>query len=240
MKILLTGGTSGLGEAVVTLLAKDPAKYIYFTHNDQSGKAAEMEKKYGNSRTIKCDFNVNEDIDSLINMIGSMDIDVLINNAYSGEAIRSHFHKIPDKEFLEGFITNVMPVVRITQAAIELFRKKRSGKIISVLTSYLSNVPPVGSSVYVANKAYIKQLSKVWANENIRFNITSNCISPSFMLTNFTKDTDERMIEQMKENNPLKRILTPQEAAEAVVFLVEASNQINGVDLGIDAGVNIR
>ena len=76
-----------------------------------------------------------------------------------------------------------------------MYKKKRKGKIITILTSFLLNSPPIGSSSYVANKAYLKSLTKSWANENIKFNVTSNTISPSFMQTNFTSDVDERIID---------------------------------------------
>jgi len=101
----------------------------------------------------------------------------------------------------------------------------------------LLNTPPIGSAVYVANKAYLEKLTKVWASENAKFNISSNSVSPSFMQTNLTAGIDERVVEQIKENHPLKNLLTVDEVAETVSFLVNASNQINGIDIIINAGV---
>jgi NAD(P)-dependent dehydrogenase (short-subunit alcohol dehydrogenase family) len=123
---------------------------------------------------------------------------------------------------------------------LELFRKKKAGKIITIITAALINTPPVGASVYVANKAYLAQLSKVWASENARFNITSNTISPAFMKTNIHATMDERIVEQITEGHPLKKLLTTEEVAESVLFLVNATSQINGVDLVLNAGTNLK
>ena len=166
--------------------------------------------------------------------------DILINNADSGAFMKAHFHKTPPGDFLSEFQENVIPTIIITQAAINCFRKKKSGKIITVLTSALLNIPPAAASVYVANKAYLAQLSKVWAAENARYHITSNTVSPAFMQTSFTKSMDERIIEQIKENHPLKKILTTNEVADTVFFLVQASEQVNGIDIVINAAATIK
>lgn len=79
-------------------------------------------------------------------------------------------------------------------------------------------MPPIGSSTYIANKAYLEKLTKVWAIENSKFNITSNSISPSFMQTKLTSEIDERIIEQIISNHPLKKLLTVDEVAETVLF----------------------
>jgi NAD(P)-dependent dehydrogenase (short-subunit alcohol dehydrogenase family) len=173
-------------------------------------------------------------------MISTLDLDILINNAFSGQPIKNHFHKIPVEDFTTEFQNNIIPTVEITQAVLTGFRKKKSGKIITVLTSFLLNTPPAGASVYVAVKAYLASLVKSWSVENSKFNIASNSISPSFMLSNLTKDVDERVIEQMIDSHPLKRLLSFEEVAEAVLFLSKASPQLNGVDIPINAGTNIK
>ncbi|MDA7855146.1 SDR family oxidoreductase [Cyclobacteriaceae bacterium] len=107
------------------------------------------------------------------------------------------------------------------------------------MTSFLLDSPPIGTSSYVANKAYLKSLTKSWANENKKFNISSNSISPSFMLTNFTSEVDERIIDQIINDHPLKKILGTSDVAETIAFLANSSQQINGIDLVINAGDNI-
>jgi 3-oxoacyl-[acyl-carrier protein] reductase len=82
-------------------------------------------------------------------------------------------------------------------------------------------------------------MAKSWATENAAFGITSNCISPSFMQTNLTGDTDSRLIENMIADNPNKSLLKEDEVAEAVNFLVNATPQINGSNIIINAAKDL-
>lgn len=240
MNILITGGASGLGEAITRKLVADNKNQVYFTYYKSEEKALQISAAFSNATAIKCDFKNKLYVQSICEKISLIDLDILINNAFSGDFLKTHFNKIGIEEFENDFKENILPVIEITQAAISYFRKKKSGKIITVLTSALISTPPVGSSVYVANKAYLAQLSKIWAVENAKFNITSNTVSPSFMQTNLTSGFDERLVEQMKENHPLKTLLKPDEVSEAVYFLVKASAQINGADIPINAGSSLK
>lgn len=239
MNILITGGSSGLGKAIIELLATKQEHNIFFTYNSNSSSAKAILKACSGTTAIKCDFTKPEEVDQLVEKIASLELDVIINNAYVGLALGRHFIKTSPDDFMQSFTDNVLPVIAITQAALKEFKKRKFGKIINVLTSYLINLPPNGCSVYAANKAYIQQLSKSWNTEFSRFNITSNCISPDFMLTNLSKEVDERVIEQLQGAHPLKSILTPLEVAQTVVYLVGASQQINGVNIPINAAQNI-
>lgn len=240
MNILITGGASGLGEAITKMLAIDPNNRIYFTFSKSKGKALSITNEFSNTVSIHCDFSNILGVKALRDSIKQFDLDVLINNAYSGEFLKSHFQRIDPKDFVSDFNINILPIIEITQEAIIGFRKKKKGKIITVLTSALVNVPPVGSSVYIANKAYLEILTKVWATENVKFNITSNAVSPSFMLTGLTSEMDERLIEQLKESHPLKELLTVKEVADTINFLVNASPHINGTNILINAGSSLQ
>ena len=240
MNILITGGASGLGEAITRTLAKDSNNKVYFTYSKSDANARMIEGEFANTQGIKCDFLNADSVSALISMVSKIELDVLINNAFWGTPVKTYFHKIDIQEFTTDFTNYIIPTIQITQAAIGYFRKRKKGKVITILTSFLLNTPPMGSSVYVANKAYLQSLVKSWATENVAFNISSNSVSPSFMLTNLTSDVDERIIEQIKDSHPLKNLLTTSEAAEAVLFLANASSQINGIDIVLNAGVNLK
>ena len=240
MIVLITGGASGLGEAITKKIAGQPDTRVYFSYSQSAERARELESEYPDSKAIKCDFRKPEEVAALAGIIRELDIDVLINNAYNGSFIETYFHKTEPEDFLEAFNNNIVPTITLTGAAINVFRKKRSGKIITVSSAALTNVPPLGSSVYAATKAYLEQLSKAWASENARFNITSNIISPGFMLTSLTAGMDERTIEQIQSSHPLKKLLTTAEAADSVWFLINSGRQINGVNLLINGGIDMR
>lgn len=240
MNILITGGASGLGAAITRTFAKSSDNQVYFTFNASDEKAKAIESEFPNTKALRCNFKNAADIAQLQQKISELDLDVLINNAYSGEPIKTYFHKIPAEDYAKEFNENLIPTIQITQAAINSFRKKKSGKIITVLTSFLLNTPPTGAAVYVANKAYLASLVKTWATENGKFNISSNAISPSFMLSGFTQDTDERVIEQMTESHPLKKLLTLQETADTILFMASATPHMNGLDIVLNAGTNLK
>ena len=238
MNILITGGASGLGEAITRKLLSDGAHRVWFTYARSGDRAKELEALSPDARAVRCDFSAAGDLERLAALIGEIDIDVLINNASTGYT-QDHFHKLKPDLFAESFRVNVLPVLRVTQQAIRVFRKKQFGKIITVLTAALINRPPVGWSEYVANKAYLASMSRSWAAENARFNITANCVSPSLMRTGLTGGIDERVMEELEAGHPLGRLLTTGEVADVVYFLVGATQQINGVTIPVNAGTDI-
>ncbi|RYY31612.1 MAG: SDR family NAD(P)-dependent oxidoreductase [Chitinophagaceae bacterium] len=238
MNILITGGASGLGQAITSHLAAGHQHYIYFTYNNSAENAAVLEKQFTNAKALRCDFLNTAEVSQLAESLADLQIDVLINNAMTGFT-QNHFHKLEPAYFADSFNKNVLPVITITQAAIKHFRKKKSGKIITILSAAIVGNPPVGWSEYVAVKSYLLALNKSWATENAAFNITANCISPSFMQTALTSGTDERMVEDMRAKHPLKKLLTVEETASAVGSLVEAGHHINGINVVLNAAQNV-
>lgn len=239
MNVLVTGGSSGLGKSIVELLSTENENHIYFTFRNHKEAADSICAQFSNVTALRCDFTDSTTVDEVINKIAEIDLDVLINNAYSGITLGQHFHRTPIIDFEKAFQNNVLPLIAITQKCLETFRKKKGGKIITVLTSALVGTPPMGYSVYSATKAYIAQLVKSWSREYIKFGITSNAVAPDFMQTALTEETNDFVKEQIREGNPLKKILTTEEVALIVKDLVKASPQFNGVIIPVNAGVNI-
>lgn len=239
MNILVTGGSSGLGKSVVELFATEKSNTVYFTYKSHKEEAEKISSVFSNAVAVHCDFINPDSLEKFVNKIPGFDLDVLINNAYSGITLGNHFHKTPVSEFNMAFQTNVLPLIAITQKAIDSFKKKKSGKIITVLTSALIGTPPMGYSVYSATKAYIAQLVKSWSKEYIKFGISSNAIAPDFMQTSLTSETNDLVVEQIKNSNPMKKLLTTVEVAKIIRDFTTVSNQLNGVIIPVNAGVNI-
>lgn len=239
MNILVTGGASGVGEAITRRLALSGAHEVWFTYHSSGVRAEALERACRTAHAIHCDFRNPADISSLLQKIDEADLEALVNNAISTPITKTHFYKTDLDVFRQGFEYNVLPTIEITQRAISRFREKKGGRIVTVLTATLLGRPPTGYSEYTAAKAYLHSLAKSWASENGAFSIASNCISPSFMATQLTSDTDERIVEGLVHQHPLKRLLTPGEVAEAVEFLVNAPLQINGINLVMNAGAEM-
>ena len=234
MNIIITGGSSGLGKALVEACAASAEHQVLFTYCRHEDEAQALAGKYANIRAVQVDFTDEASVGLFVQRLADEQVDVLINNAYAGTAQGVHFHKTAPDDFSKAFHDNVMPVIRITQACAQGMRKRKFGKIINIITSYVIDVPPTGFSVYTATKAYIRQLSKSWSKELGRFNITSNCILPDYMQTDFGK-VEDFQLEQMKEAHPLKTLLQPEEVAGIIVSLLGASQQFNGVEIPINA-----
>ncbi len=238
MRILITGGSSGLGKAIVERCASHADNYVYFTYNSKWEEAERLEQAYDNVEALQVDFTDMSSVDAFAEKIPSLCLEALVNNAWVGNPNGTYFHKTPIEDFEHSYRYNVLPLVKTTQACIAHFRKQKKGKIVTVLTSYLINLPPMGFSVYASTKACIEQLSKCWCKENVRFGITSNCVSPEYMQTSFSQ-VDERIIEQMEHDHPLKQLLQPQEVAEIVEMLLLSPTQLNCVNIPVNAAQNI-
>ena len=198
MKILITGGSSGLGKSIIESLST--SHEIHFTYNNSIKSAYKITDKYRNSYSYKCDFTNKIELKKFLDKVKDIDFDVLVNNYYSGNFLEKHFLKTDSTEFMDVYKNNIIPVVEITQVILKTFKMKKRGLIISISSESIIN-PPIGSGLYSIVKSVIEQLSKIWNSENNKFGIISKIISPSFMRTNLTSNIDERIIEMYFENN---------------------------------------
>ena len=240
MNILVTGGNSGLGKAIVEQLSKEGHKvYFSFYPVEQCEREAKaMVQADANLEAIPLNFCEKDSVDAFCEHIKTLDIDVLVNSAYAGKAQGVHFHKTPADDFLTAFQNNVIPTIRITQTCLEGMKKRKYGKIINIITSYVIDTPPTGMAIYTATKAYLRQISRSISKEFGRFNITSNCLLPEYMNTKFGK-VEDFQLEQMTAAHPLKRLLTPDEVAQVIVHFVNSSQQLNGIEMPINAAQHI-
>lgn len=238
MNILVTGGSSGLGKSIVEKLCSDKKNHIYFTYNNSIENSENICSKYPNATSIKCDFTNDLELNEFIENLKNLNINILINNFYSwhkdplmpGTFLTKNFHKMDHNIFIDEFKNNIIPTILITQEAIKYFRINKSGKIITVLSSIIET-PTIGSSLYVSNKNYLSALAKVWAVENNRFNITSNTISPSFMLTPQTLKMDERLMDLYK--NSTNKLMTVKHVSDKI------SDFLENIDLQYEHNISL-
>ena len=124
MNILVTGGSSGLGAAIVKKMAWEKDNIVWFTYANSGAAAKEIESAYKNTRTIHCDFTNTESIEALLLELEKFDIDVLINNA-SSAIHKEHFHKSDYHVFKDNFVHNVLPVFTDNTSGNKNFQKKK-------------------------------------------------------------------------------------------------------------------
>ena len=222
--VLITGGASGLGEEILTVFSSKYDK-VFFTYCNSIDNAKKIEKAFKNCKGFYCDFKNIESVNDFSVIINDLNINILINNALSYYS-QKHFIKSDPDCFLNSFKYNIIPTITITQACIKSMKKTKFGRIINILSNYIEN-PPIGFSEYAANKHYLLSLSNSWAIENKKFNISSNCISPSFMLTGLTNSTDPRSIEMLKENASEKSFVSTKEVALMILHMSKQSMHLN-------------
>ena len=238
MRIFITGGSSGLGKSLVEMLALEKKNKIFFTYCNSLDTAKKIETRFNNVKKLYLDFSNEVHIANIIKKIPELNCDVLVNNAYSSFE-NLHFRKINYRKFENSFKINVLTTLRITQAMINVFIPKKFGKVINVLTSALISNPNIGSSEYIANKAYLLSMNKSWATEYSKFNITSNAVSPSLMRNNFTKGIDERILEIEERKHPLKKFISEKEVCNTIKYIIESSQHLNGQNIILNAAESL-
>ena len=153
IKVLVTGGSSGLGRSIVERIAKEEKYFVYFTFCKSEQKSIQIESQFSNVKKVYCDFTDSISVESLCELIAEKELDIVVNNAISSFTLK-HFHKNSIEDVSNGFTFNIAPVMSVLLNSVKGFRKRKKGKIVNVLSSYTFDTPPFGCSLYVAEKKY--------------------------------------------------------------------------------------
>ncbi len=213
MNVLITGGTSAVGRQLVQMLASQ-GHHVIFTYCNHGEVAGQLCARWDHVMMRQVDFTRDESVAALTEEIPALNIDVLVNNAYVGRPLGTHFYRTQVVDFEESFRVNVAPVIQITQACIAAMRRKKSGLIITVGTLAARGLPPAGYSVYVATKAYLQQLARCWQSEYSHLGILSMTVLPDFMPTPLHGEMVDHLAE--KELQGKSRLLMPEEVAQCI------------------------
>lgn len=232
--ILITGGSRGLGAALVKRFALSDENMVYFTYADRS---AEHEKTH-NVIPLECDQRESEDIVRCVCGIVEEQgrIDVLVNNACPSffpcdflQSDWSMFQAIAD--------VNVKGAYFFSREAAKAMKQQGGGRIINVLSSYVVNVPPEKLSHYVTTKYALEGLSKAAAVELGKYGITVNMVSPGMMETRLTEYLPARYLQAYRQKHPMKRMTTPADVAQVIEFLSsDGAEFLNGVNIPVNGG----
>ena len=242
---IITGGGSGIGEAIAQTFANQDAKVFIIDQNlDAANKTAESINKKGlSAKAYKCDVSNNKNVSNVINEISkSSTIDILINNA--GIAHVGNIEACEEKDLDHLYEVNIKGVYNCTRAIIPFMVKNKNGCIIN-LTSIASSVGIKDRFAYSMSKGAVLTMTYSIASDYINDNIRCNCISPARVHTPFVDGfirknypgQEKQMFENLSKTQPIGRMGTPQEIADLALFLSsDEASFITGSNFPIDGG----
>ena len=242
--ILITGANGGIGFAITKLLAKQKAKLTLLYHeNNQNIEKLMNESSESHDIAIeKVDLANTTELDKIItSIVEKHPIDIFIHSpAYPVEDKR--IMKTTWDDFQKQFDLQTKSFFQISKSIIPHMKSKKSGKIISILSSYVVGKPPIGVVDYVVGKYSLLGLTKCMAAELGSFGIRVNSVSPSMVNTPLTDPLHKTIKEVMKSQIPIEnRFAEPSEVAEVVLFLcTEGANYITGENILITGGYSMR
>lgn len=233
-KILVTGGSKGIGAALVRHLAASSDRTVYFTYNKHKEEAMRLEKET-RAKALKCDLLHPEEVRKLKDACAG--IDILINNAGISEI--KLFTDISDEDWDKVMDVNLKGAFLVTREFLPGMISQKWGRIINISSMW----GIIGASCevqYSASKAGIIGMTKALAKEVGPSSITVNCIAPGIIDTHMNHAIDAECIGEMVKDTPIPRIGTCEDIVNAVDFLMsEKSSFITGVTLPVDGGFAI-
>ena len=220
-KALITGGATGIGKATALLLAKNGYD-VYITYNS-------TEPNY-EIKKIKCNRESIDEIKNTVEAVGG--VDVLVTNA--GVSLIKMINDVAPEDYEKICAVNERAVYFMSKYCALDMIKKQSGAIINI-SSMWGQVGASCETLYSMTKAGVIGFTKALAQELAPSSITVNCIAPGIIDTRMNSMFDA---DELAKEVPLGRLGTPEEIANAVLFLAE-NKYITGQVLGINGGTVI-
>ena len=234
---LITGGANGIGLATTERFAKEGAKIILWDVSDQGNEIADRLKMEGHEIIFKKVSVTNQDeVQKAMTeaQVHFGRIDILINNA--GITRDRTLLKMTMQEWDDVISVNLTGVFICTQAIAPIMKEQNYGRIVSA-SSNVAIRGNFGQTNYVATKSAIIGMTKVWAMELGRYNITVNCIAPGFITTAMTDLMPEDVRKQTIPHIPLGKWGVPDDIANGYLYLAsDEASFVSGICLTIDGG----
>lgn len=237
---IITGASRGIGRGIAKIFAEQGC-HVAFTYSSSVEAANALEKELIELGVKAKGYQSNaanfEEAQKLVESIieDFETIDVLINNA--GITKDNLLMRMGEEDFDNVIEVNLKSVFNMTKAVQRTFLKQRKGSLIH-MSSVVGVKGNAGQANYAASKAGIIGFSKSIALELGSRNIRSNVIAPGFIETEMTASLPEDVVEGWRNGIPLKRGGTPEDIANACVFLAsDLSNYITGQVLNVDGGM---
>lgn len=235
---IVTGGTRGIGRAIVEKFAAEGAKIILtgtsHISDELSQKLDEMGAEY---QFVKANAASMEDAEAVvktcIDKFGR--IDILVNNA--GITRDTLLMRMSESDWDDVIATNLKSVFNYTRAVQQLMLRQRSGAIVN-MSSIAGVMGNAGQTNYAASKAGIIGFTKSIAREIGSRKVRCNAIAPGLIETDMTKDLPDEIKEGMLRGVPLRRMGKAEEIANVALFLVsDQSSYVTGQVIVCDGGM---
>jgi 3-oxoacyl-[acyl-carrier protein] reductase len=236
--VIVTGGSSGIGKATARRFAQEGCRVASWDVQEGIPETNGIAQKVD----VADSPSVNEAAKQVAERWGA--IHILINNAgilRDGQLVKfkegATAGEMTDEQFDSLIAVNLRGVFVCARAVVPFIRAAGGGSILNA-SSVVGLYGNFGQTNYVASKAGVIGMTRVWSREFGKFNIRVNAVAPGFIATEMVKSMPERILDNMRQHTPLGRLGTPEEIANAYVFLAsEAASFITGVVLSVDGGV---
>ena len=243
--VLVTGGAAGIGKATALRFSEEGANVVICDVNEEAGQ--EVLKDLGaDAAFYKVDIasrdEVQQWVDDVIVKYGR--IDILVNNAgiiRDGQMVKVKNGELVGQMSEENFdlviSVNLKGTFNCGQAVAPTMIKQGGGVILNA-TSIVGIDGNFGQSNYVATKAGVIGMTKVWAREMGRYGVRVNAVAPGFTATEILVSMPEKIIDGMKARTPLRRLGKPRDIANAYLFLAsDEAAFITGETLRVAGGL---
>ena len=234
-RILITGATGGIGNELVKKFFTLGANIV--ATGTKPEKLDIIKKKYPSIKILR--FNISEHsrieefIDDVVLELGGLDI--LINNA--GTNVDNLSLRMKDDEWKKVIDINLTSTFLLSKHSIKKMLKNKFGRIVNI-TSIVGHTGNTGQSNYAASKAGIIAMSKSLAIEYAKKNITINCVSPGFIISDMTMNIAEKVKLYLTSRIPMGRLGTGEDVSNSVAFLSsEHASYITGETLHVNGGM---
>ncbi|NCN40988.1 3-oxoacyl-[acyl-carrier-protein] reductase [bacterium] len=237
-KVLVTGGSRGIGRGIVEELAQHGAR-VAFTYTSNPAPAEELVKSLSGEGhlAVKMDVRSQDSVSAgmaqVLESFGGLD--GLVNNA--GITKDQLVMRMSEEDFKEVIDTNLLGTFLCSKAVLKPMMKQRSGSIVN-LSSVVAQMGNPGQANYVASKAGIEGLTRSMALEIASRKIRVNAVAPGFIATDMTEKLTQDQKDRIISNIPLASLGEPKDIAGAVAYLLsDMSRYITGQVLQVNGGL---
>jgi 3-oxoacyl-[acyl-carrier protein] reductase len=241
-KILITGGSRGIGEALVKAMAKEGADIGFSYRSSAESANRVVEEAAAHGTTIKAYQSDAADFEQSAQLMKDFladfgQVDVLINNA--GITKDTLMLRMSEEQWDQVITVNLKSVFNLTKQALRPMLKQRGGSIIN-MSSVVGVFGNAGQANYAASKAGIIGFTKSIAKEVGSRGIRCNAIAPGFIATDMTDELTDEQRKAYTDSIPLGRLGSGQDIADACIYLgSDMSTYVTGQVLSICGGLNI-